>query len=358
MQEPESVTPESAKKHLGNDYDVVIIDEALRIKNPKAQRTAAIKELCREVPVVIAMTGTPMSAGRELDTLGILNTANADCVPVGPHAIWNFGVNPRLEKISERFGVQREGKTLVQDGFDRDKISAFAAPYIHVIPQSEIAAELPAISYQRINLDRPSGWSLFIKGLQTERNKSKALAQARMSTDGVYLDDDEQPIELTRKAKLDWLQEFVTENPEEQVVVIVNWQASQNLFCDELTVAGQTREEKFGVTAITGSRQGNLQDFLDRKSRVLILSAAMVEGYNLQFNSRIIVFVSNSSSPSMREQAIARVYRPGQTRPVIVVDLLCAGTLDAVTLDLLEAHQGASEAFINAQLAACLEGMK
>jgi SNF2 family DNA or RNA helicase len=71
---------------------------------------------------------------------------------------------------------------------------------------------------------------------------------------------------------------------------------------------------------------------------------------NLQERARVVMFTSNSLKPTNREQAIGRVYRPGQKRGVVVVDVVAEGTLDEVALKLLDNHRDKSEAYIEAAL--------
>lgn len=72
---------------------------------------------------------------------------------------------------------------------------------------------------------------------------------------------------------------------------------------------------------------------------VLLANARFSQGMNLQERCRIVAFVSWSLNPTDRQQAIGRVYRPGQKRGVQIVDFVAEDTLDARTLELIQGHQ-------------------
>jgi|SRR5882757_7543112 len=68
----------------------------------------------------------------------------------------------------------------------------------------------------------------------------------------------------------------------------------------------------------------------------------IAEGLNLQHAGDMVVFVEHSWRPDKNEQAVRRLHRPGQQRPVTVVRLTTRGTVDTEMIELLKnktAHQ-------------------
>jgi len=63
--------------------------------------------------------------------------------------------------------------------------------------------------------------------LLTEKATSKAIAQARASTAGFVYNDDDSPIWLTKSIpeKIQWIINFLENNPEEPVIVCSYWRA-------------------------------------------------------------------------------------------------------------------------------------
>ena len=91
-----------------------------------------------------------------------------------------------------------------------------------------------------------------------------------------------------------------------------------------------------GDTNDTGAEQTRFKSGL---TNVLLANARFSQGMNLQERCRIVAFVSWSLSPTDRQQAIARVYRPGQKLCVQVADFVAENTLDARTLELIQGHE-------------------
>ena len=67
-------------------------------------------------------------------------------------------------------------------------------------------------------------------------------------------------------------------------------------------------------------------------------------GLNIQA-AEIVIFCEPQIKPSLTRQAIARVYRMGQTRNVLVYHLLCENTVDEAVRDLLETKQAEFDLF-------------
>jgi SNF2 family DNA or RNA helicase len=61
-------------------------------------------------------------------------------------------------------------------------------------------------------------------------------------------------------------------------------------------------------------------------------------GLNIQA-AGVVIFCEPQIKPSLTRQAIARVYRMGQTRNVLVYHLLCENTVDEAVRKLLESKQ-------------------
>ena len=68
-------------------------------------------------------------------------------------------------------------------------------------------------------------------------------------------------------------------------------------------------------------------------------------GLNLQHGGSRMAWLSPSWSAELTEQAIARVYRPGQTRHVTVHVCVAAGTVDEMKRDRVIGKMSAQEAF-------------
>jgi SNF2 family DNA or RNA helicase len=73
--------------------------------------------------------------------------------------------------------------------------------------------------------------------------------------------------------------------------------------------------------------------------------ASAGHGLNLQHGGSRMAWLSPSWSAELTEQAIARIYRPGQQRRVTIHVCVAAGTIDEMKRDRVHGKMSAQEAF-------------
>ena len=73
--------------------------------------------------------------------------------------------------------------------------------------------------------------------------------------------------------------------------------------------------------------------------------AAAGHGLNLQFGGSRMAWLSPSWSAELTEQAIARIYRPGQTQHVTIHVCIASRTVDEMKRDRVLGKMSAQEAF-------------
>jgi hypothetical protein len=332
---PRLSTYESASKH-GGSADALFIDEALLGANPNTRRHGDALGVSRQARTVVGLTGTPQSTG-PMD-LRWLRVVQPGCVPAEEKP-WRYLFGTDTELVEVKPGQ----KAYVTKTWDQEKVSKFVSPYVMMVNPAEIVAELPEITFSRIYVDAPPKYKLVLKGAATNKSKSKALAQARMCTDGGLTDDAGQVLAHLSTAKLDAVEQFV-QNLGEPVIIAARWDYMVNDLAERLFTY------KPAVLKGGADYTAELSRFRSSETSVLIVNAQISQGMNLQEQASCLVFCSNSLKPTDREQLIGRIYRPGQKRGVRVFDIVARETLDEVALNLLEKHQDRSEAYLEAAL--------
>jgi hypothetical protein len=330
---PLIITYESAHKYQYQDIDAVIFDENLRTKNPAANRSKACKALAANCKLAMGMTATPNSSKGAADWRHI-NTCHPNALPDEETAIkLIWGKNVRLDYVP----ASRQ-KTWVVDGWDDEAIAEFISPYVHMIDQKELKQSMPSVNYVKILLNKPSEYDDVLEGFYTERTFSKCIAQCRQLTSGFFTNDDDEVIQ-DNTIKLDWIRQFMEDNPEETIVIFSTHIGSQR------NLEKQLAEFNPAVIVGDGRKTGpELKRFQDGLTKVMICSAQLTEGMNLHKVCRTAIFESNGLSPVMRKQAIGRIERPNSAwSGVTIYDLCCENTFDEKLLDLLEKHIDFSE---------------
>ena len=343
---PQLINPESVKK-ISEIKKIVILDESLSCKNPSSQRSKNVRKIFDEAEVGLAMTGTPLSICPT--DIRWLRVFNEGFVPEQESVWkWRFGDNPGFRCPDgcpeSKLPVRDNGEKiypLIVDSWNVEEASKYCSSFLTTIKIDEIMKNVPPLSFSRVYLSKPRFYSRIFKGLLTFKNTSKRITQARTTTAGFVYNDAGEPIILQEEPiKIKWIKSFLEDNPGEPVVIFSNWRQEQLMLYKNL--------QKYNP-ALVNQEKKEVDKFTKGETDVLICSSGISEGMNLQ-RSRFIVFFSNSMMPVKRQQAIGRCYRQGQTRPVIVFDLICKDTLDEAALDLLEEHLSTSDKFIETQL--------
>ena len=105
------------------------------------------------------------------------------------------------------------------------------------------------------------------------------------------------------------------------------------------------------MTPITGAvpaskRQEIIDEFSKREDGAVLICQVLAGGVGLNIQSAsVVVFCEPQLKPSMETQAIARSYRMGQSRSVLVHRLLADETVDERILDILKEKSDIFESF-------------
>lgn len=338
--------------HKIGEVQCLIVDEALLVANPITKVHGNALGLSSTAKCVVGLTGTPQSTS-PMD-LRWLRVVYPGCVPAEEKP-WKFLFGKDTELVEVKPGLQ----SYVTKTWDQDFVAKFVSPYVHTVKPQEIIRELPEVSYVRLTVPAPEQYKLILKGAATERGKSKALAQARMCSDGCITDDNGRILAELNTSKRDTIWQYL-ESIGEPAVIFARWDYMVQGLADTLRTMLRTKlrvqDEGLyggGVSVLCGGADydNEIGKFLDGTNRYLVANSGISQGMNLQERARVVIFASWSLKPTDREQAIGRVWRPGQKNGVIVVDVVAENTLDETTVALLEKHKDRNEGFIESALA-------
>ncbi len=332
--------------------ELVVLDEAQRIKNWASKSSAYVTSLDPEWRLVL--TGTPMeNRMEELATLldWIDDTALAPKWRLTPwHTTWGTqGANERvgarhLDTLRDRLACCMLRRTR------RDVLSQLP-------PRSDVRVPVEMTSLQREEHDalavpiaqlmqagrrRPLRQPEFLKLMQL-------LAQQRIVSNGMALlgfdqvwpvysraTADEALLAGISSPKLGELRRILRELALEQgrkVVVFSQWRKMLRLA--EWAVRPLLEAEGLGSVFFTGAerqelRTKNVVDFHDDPTlRVMFLTDAGGVGLNLQRAASACINLELPWNPAVLEQRIGRIYRLGQASPIDVVNLVSEYGIEA-----------------------------
>jgi SNF2 family DNA or RNA helicase len=325
--------------------DVIVLDEAQRIKNWESKTSKEVKKLKSRYAIVL--TGTPLENKLE-ELFSIVQFVDER----------RFG--PAFQFLVEHQVLDEHGNL---KGYRHlDKIREKLAPIFLRRTRAEVLTQLPArtdstifvelaaeqrepYENQRIALAR-----LVQKNYLTDLDRKRILASVvnmRTICDSLFMFDHQSHI----SPKLDEFAELIPEmvggstsaeedsDPAHKVVVFSQWETMI------LEAAKRLDELGVGYAVLHGGLAGKdrkevLERFkTDPVCQVFLSTDAGGTGLNLQMADTVIN-LELPWNPAVLEQRIARVHRMGQNRPVRVVNLVTRGTIEEKVLRTLEAKQG------------------
>jgi superfamily II DNA or RNA helicase len=315
--------------------DLVILDEAQRIKNWRTRAAGAVKSI--RSPYALVLTGTPLE--NRLEELYSL-VQFVDQQRLGP--LFRFIHNhQRTDGESSRVvgyeNLRQIGETLRPILLRRRKKEVLG----QLPERTDKTFFVPMTPDQRVihEENRETVARLVAKwrhhNFLTEADQLRlqiALQRMRMSCDDAFLVDDKKRAGA-KVAELETLLGELLEDPATRVVVFSQWTRMHHLVREMLEARG------WGYAYLHGGvpsrdREQLLRRFREPDTRVFLSTDAGGTGLNLQHAS-VVVNLDLPWNPAVLEQRIGRVHRLGQKRNVLVVNFVSEGTIEQGMLKLL-----------------------
>jgi hypothetical protein len=325
--------------------DVVVLDEAQRIKNWSTKTAQAIKRLRSRYAFVL--TGTPIE--NRVDEL---------------HSLMDF-LNPSA--LGPLFRFNRDFYELDDRGRptglrNLDQLHARIKPYLLRRRKTEVETELPERTdrnyFVRLSDRQADAYAPHARIVQrllkiaehrplTKEEVEKLLremAMMRMICDTNYI---LEPGDRTcpKLAELEKILDECREN-DAKVLVFSEWERMLEL------VRERCEQHGFGYAWHTGSvpqqrRRAEINAFkTDPACRVFLSTDSGATGLNLQ-SASVVINCDLPWNPARLEQRIARAWRKHQTRAVTVINLISELTIEHRMLETLSLKQAVAESVLD-----------
>lgn len=319
-------------------YGMIVVDESAMFRNAKSRRVKALQRMCKDIPRVVMMTGSPCP---EAPT-DIWATAKIVCEHRVPKYFGAFR-DLTMKKITEfKWIATRDAQEVVATLLKGFTIRHRREDCIDLPPSQTLQYEVPMSPLQTevIRELKKSCVAMLEDGAITAVNEAVVRQKILQVTSGCvkYKDDDgnDQVLDCDASGKyvaLAELLEFSTQP------ILIFSQFTGVIRQIEAWLA----DNKIPHAMIDGSVNGakRLEAFDNLQSgmtRVLVAHpSAMAHGITLT-NSNIIVWWAPIDSQEISEQANGRIVRPGQTRNTYFVYLTCSA-LESKILNNLDSKQ-------------------
>ncbi|WNQ09688.1 SNF2-related protein [Paenibacillus aurantius] len=326
------------------DYDMLIIDEAHKLKNKKTSNYQFVNELRKKYCLLLTATPVQNDLGELYNLITLLKPGQ-----LGGHGSFqsNFVVDKRVPK-NEGILQQELSKVMVRNRRSDGGVN-FTKRIVKNIPLT-LSPEEKALY---------DGVTDFVKHKYEEsgRNVQSVLSLVTLqrevcsSRDAVFLTlvnlfkktAEDSPVRakiwdlvqlikgIQANTKAEKVMELV-QDIRDKVIIFTEYRASQEYLLKFL--------KDHGISAVPyrgGMNRGKkdwMMDLFRSRAQVLVATEAGGEGINLQFCHHMINF-DLPWNPMRVEQRIGRVHRLGQTHDVKIYNLSTRGTIEEHILSLL-----------------------
>lgn len=343
---------------------LIIMDECHYIKNKKAQRSKAVRQLCKGVPQIIGLSGTPIE-NRPVELYEPISIIHPTLFP----NFWHFAMRYCGAK---------------KNGFGWDFSGVSNAAELHEIlsnsimirrKKTDVLKDLPPKRYSIIPLEITnraeynSAEQDLVSWLQGkvddkyERRKQEieeAYENVTVALDEAAIKQEKETIaariggtetlvrieylkQLAAAGKMDmvfsWVDNFLEETDEKLV-----------LFATHRTIIAQVMEryQKTAVKvdgSVTGIKRQEAVDTFQQKKKIRLFVANIKAGgvgLTLTAASKL-AFLEYPVNPGQLDQAADRVHRISQKAPVTIYNFVGRDTIEESMLQLIDKKRNAIE---------------
>ncbi len=316
--------------------DLVVLDEAQRIKNWQTRVARSVKLIAS--PYALVLTGTPLENRLE-ELVSIVQFV--DRYRLGPtfRLLHEHQVRDDVGKVVGYRDLDRVGQTLAPVLLRRHKEEVLDQLPERIDSNVFVPMTPPQALLHEENLEIVARivarWRKYrFLSEADQRRLMTALQRMRMACDSTYLVDHVSDHGVNADEAMTLLEE-VYEQPEVKVVVFSQWLRMHEL------LARRFRECRWEHVLFHGEVPGGKRkDLIDRfrddpGCRAFLSTDAGGTGLNLQHAS-VVFNMDLPWNPAVLEQRVGRVHRLGQGRPVRVVNFVAQGTIEEGMLSVLK----------------------
>lgn len=324
----------------GLDYDMVIIDEAHKLKNNKTKNYEFVQNLKKKF--CLLLTATPIQNRIEeiFNLVSLLKPGHLGNEQLFHDMFKKKGRNIRDdEHLRELVNKVMIRNRRIDTGIEWSKrhvetiwiqFSEAEKALYDAISQIRSSFSIPTSSFSILTLQREACSSreavyITLKKMLDKKDEAPQLPEKIIRNLMGYID------QVTKNSKAEKTVELI-QNINDKVIIFTEYRATQLYL--------QWFLKQHGITSVPfrgGFKRGKkdwMKDLFKNRAQVLIATEAGGEGINLQFCNHIINY-DLPWNPMRLEQRIGRIHRLGQERDVFIYNMATKNTVEEHILKLL-----------------------
>lgn len=339
------------KELYKKDWDVIIFDEAHRIKNRKSQQTKAAYRLCKDAKKVFHLTGTP-----------IMNS---------PDEIWSLLHSLNKQKYSSFWNFVYRFCHIYDNGFGKEigeaknpkEFRALLKPYMLRRMKEQVIEDMPELTMtkqwvelegKQLELYEQMRDRMVAQVSEMERVTAsiiiaKIMRLKQIAVSQELLNPEPSLKRFKKSAKIKALMDIIDGSGDQRIVVFTQYQKAAELAKELFTKEGIKTEILHGGID-EKDRQDAVNRFQNGEAKIFVATIkAGGLGINLTKGS-IAVFLDKDWTPANNNQAIDRLHRIGQEDNVTVVELLAKNTIEEYIEEMLENKQKMFDSLVEGKM--------
>ena len=315
--------------------DLVIVDEAQRVKNWNTIAARALKRI--DSPYAVVLTGTPLENKLE-ELISIVQFVDQHRLGPAWKLLHEHQVKDEGGRVTGYTGLEKIGQSLAPIMIRRRKSAVLQqlperTDQNLLVPMTELQMTYHQENAEIVTRIVQRWRKMKFLSDKDQRRLTCALQNMRMACNSTYLLDQESDHGV-KADELAALFDGLFEQPDAKAVVFSQWTRTHDIVIRRLVARG------IGYVSFHGGvpsekRPALVERFRDDPDcRVFLSTDAGATGLNLQHASTL-VNMDLPWNPALLEQRIARIHRMGQTRPVRIVNFVAKGTIEEGMLSVL-----------------------
>lgn len=328
---------------LGNywDFDMVVIDELTSFKSPSAKRFKALRRVLGRCKRVVGLTGTPAPKGLMDLWAQLYLIDNGERLGKTITSYRNNYFRPGWQNgyIVYSWNLLPSAEDEINRRISDICISMDAKDYLELPPlmSNEVEVKLtPSVMQQYKDFEREKILELGDTPI-TSANAAVLSSQLRQYTSGaIYIEKGGDKYKTIHDAKIDALLELC-ESISGNILIGYEYRHELERIRKALPEFRMLDTPK------------DIRDWNDGKIKVAGgHPASMGHGLNLQRGGSTIIWVTPPWSLELYQQFNARLYRQGQSKPVMIHHLVVKGSIDKRVMQSLKSKDATQRGLMEA----------